>query len=185
MGQPAVECGKVCTVREAGVAVKAVASFADAPESEILPDCLMDVLKEWGCCWMWKTLRLIGDEDWIKGAIERGTLTAVTDGSYIKEVCPGLCSAAFILECSEKNGRIIGSFSEASPAANAYRGELMGLMAIHLILLAANKVWSDLRGSATVYSDHVLGWFERVAENRKNAFVHRGTTQAASPPRST
>ena len=84
---------------------------------------------------MWKTLRLIGDEDWIKGAIARGTLTAVTDGSYIKEVCPGLCSAACILECSEKSGRIIGSFSEASPAATAYRGELMGLMAIHLILI--------------------------------------------------
>ena len=66
MGQPAVECGKVCTVREAGVAVKAVASFADALESEILRDYLMEVLKEWGCCWMWKTLRLIGDKDWIK-----------------------------------------------------------------------------------------------------------------------
>ena len=157
IGQPAVESGKVCTVREAGVAVKAVASFVDAPESEILPECLMEVLKEWGCRWMWKTLRLIGDEDWMGG-----TLTAVTDGSYIKEVCPGLCSAAFILECSEKKGRIIGSFPEASPAANAYRGELMGLMAIHLILLAVNKVWPDLRGSATVYSD-CLGALGRIA----------------------
>ena len=46
MGQPAVECVKVCIVREAGVAVKDIASFADAPESEILPDCLMDALKE-------------------------------------------------------------------------------------------------------------------------------------------
>ena len=44
--QPAVKSGKVCTVRETGLAVKAVASFADAPKTEILPDCLMDVLKE-------------------------------------------------------------------------------------------------------------------------------------------
>ena len=50
-------------MREAGVAVKAVASFADTPESEILPDCLMGVLKEWECCWRWKTLRLIEDKD--------------------------------------------------------------------------------------------------------------------------
>ena len=89
-------------------------------------------------------------------------MIAVTGESYIKEVCPGLCSAAFILECSEKRGRIIGSFSEASPTANAYRGELMGLMAIHLILLAANEVWPDLRGSATVYSD-CLGALGRIA----------------------
>ena len=46
MGQPAVKCEKMCTVREAGVAVKAVISFTDAPESEILPDCLIEGLKE-------------------------------------------------------------------------------------------------------------------------------------------
>jgi hypothetical protein len=63
----------------------------------------------------------------------------VPDGSYIKEICPELCLAAFILECSEKSDRIIESFPEASPAANAYRGELLRLMAIHIILLAANK----------------------------------------------
>ena len=119
-GQSYCLFGLVLEVKGVPLAMKAVASFADAPETEILPDCLMDVMKEWGCCWMWKTLRLTGDKDWIKGAIERGTLTAVTDGSYIKEICPGLCSAAFILECNEKSGRIIESFSEASPAANAY-----------------------------------------------------------------
>ena len=51
IGQPAEECGKVCTVREAGVAVKAVTSFADPPEAEILPVCLREVQKEWGYCW--------------------------------------------------------------------------------------------------------------------------------------
>ena len=37
----------------------------------------------------------------------------------------------------------------------------MGLMAIHLILLAANKVWPSLRGRAVIYSD-CLGALERV-----------------------
>ena len=38
----------------------------------------------------------------------------------------------------------------------------MGLMAIHLILLAANKVWPDLRGSTTMYLDclRALGHIE-------------------------
>ena len=38
----------------------------------------------------------------------------------------------------------------------------MGLMAIHLILLAANKVWPRLRGRAVIYSD-CLGALGRVA----------------------
>ena len=122
----------------------------------------MEVLKEWGYCWIWKTLRLTRDKDWNKGAIERGTLIAGTDRSYIKEIYPGLCSAGFILECSEKSGRIIGFFSEASLAANAYRGELMGLMAINLILLAAKKVWPNLRGRTIVYLD-CLGALGRMA----------------------
>jgi hypothetical protein len=121
---------EIYTSRDGGVAVKAVTSFADPPKSEVLPDCLVEVLKDWGCCWMWKTLRLLGDEDWIKGADEQRTLAAVTDGSYIKEICPGLCSAAVILECSKMSGRIIGSFPKASPEANAYRGELLGLIKI-------------------------------------------------------
>ena len=89
---------------------------------------------------MWDSLRLYGNEGWVKGSIERSSLICVTDGSYIKEMLPDLCSAAFILECTEGTGRIVGSFPESSRVANAYRGELLGLMAIHLILLAANKV---------------------------------------------
>ena len=38
----------------------------------------------------------------------------------------------------------------------------MGLMAIHLILLAANKFWLSLRGRAMIYSD-CLGALGRVA----------------------
>ena len=70
-GQRAEDYGKVYTVRDAGVAVKAVTSFVDPPNAVILPAFMMEVLKKWGCCWMWKTLRLICDEDWTKGAIER------------------------------------------------------------------------------------------------------------------
>jgi hypothetical protein len=48
-------------------------------------------------------------------------------------------------------------------AANAYRGELLGLMAVHLLLLAVNTVSPGLSGSATIYSD-CLGALGRVAK---------------------
>ena len=137
-------------------------SNTDPPREEIMPTKIKEVLKEWGCTWMWKSLRLVGSDDWIKDAIKGWTLVDVTDGSYTKERYPHLFSAAFIIEFSKGSGRMFGSFPECYQGANAYRGELMGLMAIHLILLAANKVWKRLRGRAVIYSD-CLGALGRVA----------------------
>ena len=47
----------------------------------------------------------------------------------------------------------MGSFSEVLLVTNAYRGELLGLMAIHLILLSINKLHKDLAGSAEIVLD--------------------------------
>ena len=113
----------------------------------------MEVLREWGHLWIWHTLRLVGDDDWLLLAIQEGTCLAVTDGSYIREINPDLCSAAFVLECRQGRGRIVGHFPEASHSACAFRGELMGLLAIHLILVAANKVDPSLDGTVTIVSD--------------------------------
>ncbi len=73
-------------------------------------------------------------------AIFESTLAAVTDGSYIQELYPNLCSAAFVIECSKGCSRVVGAFLATLLAANAYRGELLGLMSIHLILLSVNKI---------------------------------------------
>ncbi len=78
---------------------------------------------------------------------------AVTDGSYIKEHFPDLRSAAFVLECTQGRGRLVGAFAEASASANAYRGELLGLMVVHLLLLAVETALPGLSGCAMIYSD--------------------------------
>ena len=88
---------------------------------------------------------------------------AVTDGSSIKEHYPELCTAAFVLECTKGWGQLTGAFAEASAAANAYGGELLGLMAVHLLLLAVEMVSPGLSGSATICSD-CLGALGRVAK---------------------
>jgi hypothetical protein len=65
--------------------------------------------------------------------------SAVSDGSYIRQLHPELCSAAMIMECQTTRNRIVVSFSEQCKQANAYRGELLGLMAIHLLLLSSTS----------------------------------------------
>ena len=104
---------------------------------------------------------ICGDDDWIEEAIADNSLVACTNGSYIRELYPDLCSAAFILECSKGRGRLVGSFPEKTMTANAYRGELLGLLAIHLLLLSVNKVSPELKGSVHIYSD-CMGALDRV-----------------------
>jgi hypothetical protein len=60
-----------------------------------------------------------------------------------------------MMECAKDQGRLIGSFSEALLVANAYRGELLGLIAIHLILLSINRMHSNLSRSVKVVLDYL------------------------------
>jgi hypothetical protein len=160
---PLETTGTPCAVREMSVTKISLQSTADQPTEANLPETFLDVLDKWGHSWMWKSLRLEGDDGWLLDAIHDGTLVAVADGSYIRELHPELCSAAFILECSAGRGRIVGSFPELSPDANAYRGELLGLLALHLILLAVNQLQPNLTGRAKIYSD-CMSALERITD---------------------
>ena len=86
----------------------------------------------------------------------------VTDGSFIRELLPDFFSACLVLECTQGRVRIIVTFAENSAAANAYRGELLGLMAIHLSLMSVNRISPALQGSVKIYSE-CIGALGRVA----------------------
>ncbi len=118
-----------------------------------IPQMLLEVLQSWGNTWLWDNILIMGGFNWLHKAIRDGTLVAVTDGLYIRELYPNLCLARFVVECAKGRGRLIGSFLEALLVANTYTGELLGLMAIHLILLSINRVHGDLSGSVEVVSD--------------------------------
>ena len=69
IGQEPGKGGQVCSIREVELAVLAVVSNVDPPREEIMPTKMKEVLKERGCTWMWKYLRLVGSDEWIKDAI--------------------------------------------------------------------------------------------------------------------
>ena len=75
---------------------------------------------------------------------------AVTDGSFIRELPPYLCLACLVLECTQGRGRLIVTFSENSAAANVCRGELLGLVEIHLLLLSVHRIYPDLKVSVNI-----------------------------------
>jgi hypothetical protein len=115
--------------------------------------------------WLWENISMAGGYDWLLEAITDGSLLAVTDGSYIRELYPNLCSAAFVLECKKGQGCLIGSFLESLRVANTYRGELLGLMAVQLILLSADRIHGSLLGGVEVVSN-CLGALRWVTDLR-------------------
>ncbi len=137
-------------------------SIAQTADVDPTPTTFLKVLESWGNTWLWDNMSVLGGAEWIHQSILDGSLVAVTDGLYIRELYPHLCSAAFVLECGKGQGRVIGSFSESQAVVNAYQGELLGLMAIHLLLLSVNKIHTTLEGSVEIVSD-CLGTLNRVS----------------------
>jgi hypothetical protein len=89
-----------------------------------------------------------GEDGWLSTVIQETTLVAVTDGSFMRKLYPNMNSCAFIFG----RGHLTGAFSEQTIAACSYQGELLGLMAIHLILLSVNRMDPTLTGSVHIYS---------------------------------
>ena len=87
-----------------------ITSTATPPFSQEMPTCFLDMLIESGITWLWDSLRLVGEDNWLEEAIQDRTCLSVTGVSYMKELYPDLCSAAFVLECS----KVRGKFSDPS-----------------------------------------------------------------------
>ena len=111
---------------------------------------------------------LVGKDDWIEKAIANRSCVAVTDGSYMRELYPNVCSAAFIFECTDGTGRLIGSFPETTVSGNAYQGELLGPMAIQVILRSINEMAPSLSGLIPIISNclEAIGRVEHLPPHR-------------------
>jgi hypothetical protein len=96
--------GALATVEEGMPGTMKVCSVASPPIRPIPPSDFLDVLRGWGQRWIWDNLKVTGGTDWVAQAIADNSLVAVTDGSYIKEHYPDLCSVAFVLECTQGRG---------------------------------------------------------------------------------
>ncbi len=106
---------------------------------------------------MWDNLTWTGDDSWLAEAIAEESCITVTNGLYMANLYPHIHAAALVIECTRGRGRLWCSFPEQAINAGSYRGELAGLMAIHLLLLATNEIHPGLRRSVTVYSDCMSG----------------------------
>jgi hypothetical protein len=160
--QPASNHNMICSVEPTlGIGCWRLTSSMPCANPFPAPKSFLEVLQSWGNTWLWEHLQVTGGVSWLHDSIVDGSMVAVTDGSYIRELLSNLCLSAFVLEYSKGCKRIVGTFLEALLVANANRGELLGFMAIQLILLSVNKLHSNLARSVEIVSD-CLGALKQV-----------------------
>ena len=115
-------------------------------------------LKNWGGVWMWDTFHLddpsSADLSWLVLAVRNNTAVWVTDGSYDRKRAPTVSGAGWIVHCTASGRRLSCSFYERSPAASSYRGELLGLCAIHLFLLALTTFYELPHCHTAIHCDN-------------------------------
>lgn len=132
---------------------------------------MWDLLRSWGGNWMWSSLffpTADNDLSWLVTALQEGTLVGCTDGSYDGKRSTKLCSAGWLLFDTRSRFRFAGSFCEFSPGASSYRGEMLGLCALQLLLLAFDTWYSPNNAPpVTIYCDNEKAGERAQEEHRR------------------
>jgi hypothetical protein len=137
-------------------------------------------LRSMGGDWMWEHI-VEGDVDvgWIRDALANGTFLAVTDGSYDRQAAPMVSGSGWIIVCTACKRTLRGSFFEVSQSAGSYRGELLGLVAIHTFATAIAQYFSLLTLLGTISCDNLAALYQsrknrkRVGIGVKHSDLHR------------
>ena len=69
-------------------------------------------LMGYGGGWFWDDLLTPDGIEWIPEVMQRGTLTCVTDGSYIKHMAPNVSGAGWIIQDRATGKKVKGSLAE-------------------------------------------------------------------------
>ena len=101
IGVPTEEVGGICLVKPVVLVVYSILTSTAPTPAPQTPLNLWSVMEEWGETWLWDNLTLCRDPSWLAEAVADNSLTAVTDGFYIKEIYPHIILAAFVFECSK------------------------------------------------------------------------------------
>lgn len=116
-------------------------------------EALQEAIDSYNTPWFWQTYSGLSDIAWLAEALTYSTLIGVTDGSYMHHLDATATSMAYILICTSSGHSIAGSFAETLSEANACRGELLGLLVMHLLLEQALNICGHPPHPILVYSN--------------------------------
>jgi hypothetical protein len=139
----------------------------------------------------WKFLKSLGGEwmrdyiqegeidvTWISTALTTGTFIRVTDGSYDRVRIGAISGSGWIICCTQTRQLLQGSFYKSSHNASLYRGELLGLIALHTLIVAVAKHFqlATMVGKICCNNISALGQvgkaWKRVSAGMKHSDLH-------------
>jgi hypothetical protein len=124
-------------------------------------------LRSLGGAWMWEYIKEKEyDTEWLKNALINGTLVGVTDGSYDRHKAKSCSGSGWILVCTTSKKTLRGSFYEITAVAGAYRGELLGLVALHTLILALANYYNLQCVSGKICCDNISA-LNQASKTRK------------------
>ena len=88
---------------------------------------------------MWHNVNMPDDLELMVEGIRNGSLIDVTNGSYDREIGKHICGTGWVIYHRTAKKYLKGSFVESSNLASNYQGELLGMLAVHLFLLAIKE----------------------------------------------
>jgi hypothetical protein len=117
---------------------------------------------------MWEDCHMPYGFDAVVDAIFSGEAIYVTDGSYNRPLRSDLDGAGWLIYCPTRKRVVLTcSFCECSKYAGSYRGELLGLLAIHLFLLAITEFYDFQLPSLGIIACDNLGGLNKSKERRR------------------
>ena len=91
--------------------------------------------------WFLDSIQTPGVTHWLAEAMENRTLTLVTDDLYTEHLNQNISGAGWIIQGRATEKRVQGSLAEWSTSAGSYLGELLGMLAMRIFLLAAESFY--------------------------------------------
>ena len=128
---------------------------------------------------MWEGATIEEDPLWVAQAMTAGTLICVTDGSYDRRKAHDLSGAGWTLYCTATKKQLSGSLVERSEYASSYRGELLGMLAIHIFLHAVEKYFHAHGDSNSIYCDNKGAIYTPLQNNTKESRRASKTTTSS------
>ena len=137
-------------------------------KQEMQEDDFWTFVKAWGGAWMWDDVTTPYGLNIVVNAIASGTAILVTDGSYNRKVRADIDGAGWLVYCTARKQIIlIGSCYEWSTQAGSYRGELLGLLAVHVLIVAVENFFSLSEGSRGLIACDNLGGLNKSKQRRR------------------
>eukprot|EP00956_Cyclotella_meneghiniana_P033717 scaffold98469_cov63-Cyclotella_meneghiniana.AAC.14 len=131
-------------------------------------DTFWDFVRQWGGEWMWDSIYTPLGIDAVVEAVASGSAVYVTDGSYSRKTRSDIDGAGWVIYCKIKKKMVLkGSFYEWCDKSGSYRGELVGLLSVHLLILAVEQFYDLPEGPRGLVGCDNLGGLNKSKERRR------------------